>query len=300
MRIEGFFGKDRYTADELRLIIEAIPANVFYKDTRCRYQLASHVCRMLNGENEDYTIIGKTDLEIQVEEALGRQYYEEDCALIANGGAKKYISEMHFGEGTYYFEISKQAMYDSDGNISGVVGMVTDMTELITLQKELETLSEKDSLTGSYNRTFLESRKANGVDETDLPFSVIISDCNGLKQVNDSYGHNVGDEYICEIAKIIGACVPQRSEVIRLGGDEFLALIPNCTERECGSLIKRIQIEDSEHRVRGIPLSSSFGGATITSPEQSLSDAIAQADACMYEEKKMRERRAGMTLDIQD
>lgn len=286
MPVDDLFTRESYTSDELLFIIESIPANVFFKDTSCRYRLASHVCKMLNGDSDTATIIGKTDLEVQVEEQLGRQYYEEDLDLIAHGGEKKYISEMHFGDSTYYYEINKRAMLDASGSIIGIVGMVSDVTELIQLQKELERMSTRDMLTGCYNRTFLELRKVRGVDEMLLPFSVIISDCNGLKHVNDTFGHSVGDEYICKSVTTIRDAVPVRSEIIRLGGDEFLVLIPNCSEESCGALLASIRAECSRRSVRGIPLSNSFGATTMTSTSQTLSEAMSRADALMYAEKQ--------------
>lgn len=286
MSIGDFFTREQYSDIELKLIIEAIPANVFYKDTQCRYQLASHVCRMLNGEGDNYTIIGKTDREVQVEKELGRQYYEEDLDIVANGGSKKYISEMRFGGETYYYEISKQAMRDTEGSISGIVGMVTDITELIKLQKELEWLSTRDTLTGCFNRTFLERRKTEGLVEADLPFTVIMSDCNGLKRVNDTFGHTAGDEYIRRTVDIILGVVSPKCDIFRLGGDEFLTLVPNCDEEARELLISRLHAAENGQQVSGVPVSSSFGAATIRSIHEGLSSAMGRADADMYQEKK--------------
>ncbi|MDO4554963.1 MAG: diguanylate cyclase [Lachnospiraceae bacterium] len=187
--MDSFFMNDSYTMEDLERIFRAIPANVFFKDTLCRYQIASQVCSMLTEGDADFSIIGKTDLEVQKEPALGKQYYEEDCRLIAEGGQLKYLSEMHFGGQTYYYEIIKRAVYQPDGKILGIIGMVTDRTETIALQHQLRTISLTDALTQLHNRTFFQQYLENQITPEQLPISIIACDCNNLKYINDTFGH---------------------------------------------------------------------------------------------------------------
>ena len=76
--------------------------------------------------------------------------------------------------------------------------------------------------------------------------------------------------------------MPLRGEIIRLGGDEFLTLIPNCPEESCVELISQIREDNSQKSVEGISLSSSFGAVTIVTTQETLSDAMSKADALMY------------------
>ena len=132
-------GKYPISKETLVILMDAIPANVFFKDTSCRYQMASHICQMINsGGDPNLTIFGKTDLEIQPDEKLGRKFYEEDRHIIAEGKSYDYLQAMRFGNDTYYYQITKNPVRDYDGNIIGVVGLINDMTEQIRLQNELE------------------------------------------------------------------------------------------------------------------------------------------------------------------
>lgn len=132
-------GKYPISRETLLILMDSIPANVFFKDTSCRYQMASHICQMLNtGGNPDFTIFGKTDMELQPDRELGRKFYEEDKKIIAEGKSYDYLQSMTFGKDTYYYQITKKPVNDYEGNIIGIVGMITDMTEQIRLQNELE------------------------------------------------------------------------------------------------------------------------------------------------------------------
>lgn len=284
--MKQFQAKKNYTYEELKMIIQSIPGNVFFKDTECRYQLASHICHMLNGAREGFTIIGKTDLEVQLEYELGKQYYEEDCELIQNGGEKKYVSEMHFGGQIYYYEIVKRAVCDSDGNIFGVIGMVTDVTKMIEMQNRLEELSVTDALTGAYNRTYLQQWIGKGIGESQLPVSLIIGDCNNLKYMNDIHGHKMGDEYIVKTVELIKGNIGTPAKIIRYGGDEFLIILEKCTEEQCKQKIEILMEKSKECKINDIAISIAFGSSTIVDKQVSIYHEIEKADKKMYEEKK--------------
>ena len=132
-------GKYPIDKETLVILMDAIPANVFFKDTKCRYQMASHICQMINsGGDPDFTIFGKTDVEIQPDPELGHKFYEEDKKIIAEGRSYDYQQAMRFGNETYYYQITKNPVRDYEDNIIGIVGLITDMTDQIRMQNELE------------------------------------------------------------------------------------------------------------------------------------------------------------------
>ncbi|ACV23435.1 Probable diguanylate cyclase YdaM [Slackia heliotrinireducens] len=276
-------GAHHFTSEQLEIILKAVPANVFFKDLDCRYQYVSHICDMLNTGGKG-TIIGKTDPEIQPDPELGRKFYEEDKEIIRTGESMKYLQEMTFGPDTYYYEISKMPVIDSDGEIMGVIGMVSDMTEQILTQRKLEAYSQIDSMTGVFNRTFF-NKFLDDAKDVNQPMAVIMADCNYLKTFNDNYGHSMGDQLIKSTVENIQQVIGEQGKVVRWGGDEFLLIIPNCDEAACEQIVNRLQETESNVIVCGNPLSTSYGYAIVTQ-DVPLEQAIDIADKRMYAAKQ--------------
>lgn len=203
--------------DRVLTFMEEAPANIFYKDTECKYRFVTEVCCALNGGKE-HSIIGKTDLEVQIFPDLGRMYYEDDKKILATGESSFYISEFPLETGSLYYEIKKSPVI-GHGKITGIVGVVTDITKLMRLEKELEELSFKDKLTGLYNRNYMESRSKKYVRSDDFPTTLIMADCNYLKTVNDTLGHEYGDMLLRQVAKAIEETIPEGCIPMRIGGD---------------------------------------------------------------------------------
>jgi len=277
-------GKYDFDKDMLKIIIESIPGNVFFKDTECRYQMVSHVCDELNcGGNNG--ILGKTDFEVQNDPDLAQFYYDDDKKIIATRTGSHYISEMVFGGISFYYEITKQPVMDAQGNVCGVIGLVTDVTEFRRLQDKLKGISNTDLLTGVYNRNYFEQRIAE-VSQTDYSgAAVIMSDTNGLKYLNDHFGHAAGDELLKESTSIMKEVLGDSGEIMRIGGDEFIALCFHCTEDMCKEFIAQIKTKEKTRTIFRFPISNAYGYAAITSLDQSLYAAISDAEKMMYQDK---------------
>lgn len=281
----------RCSFEELLNIFESIPMNVFFKDTDCRYRLASHVCQMLSGDRPGWTIVGKTDLEVQKDPILGRQYLEEDRRIIETGEGTSCISKMTFGDDDYYYEIAKESVFGTDNEVIGIVGCVVDVTELEKANLALHEASITDGLTGCRNRRYYEGqmRSAWSHDIEDiLPVTFVICDCNHFKQVNDLYGHMIGDLMLQEVAAMLRCCAPEGAEVIRMGGDEFLIFCPYTDEAKARKLLDMLRNEEGRFRYNGTSLSVAFGSHTVSTPGD-LDDAVRMADERMYADKKKSE-----------
>ena len=136
-------------------IYEKCTCKYIFKDTECKYLFASEICSLVYAD-EDGGITGKTDLEIQSIPELGRFYYEDDKKILATGEGSEYVSEIPIeGKDSLYYEIKKNAVRDSDGNIIGIVGIVSNVTNRVRLEKQVEELSIMDGLTQAYNRNYL-------------------------------------------------------------------------------------------------------------------------------------------------
>jgi len=154
-------------------------------------------------------------------------------------------------------------------------------------EKEYEYLSYHDALTGLYNRTYL-----NKYLETFMPYPTITLfsfDIDKLKYSNDTYGHAAGDELIRATAMILKKCFREDDIVVRMGGDEFLAILPNCDSEKARMIEKRIRLAMESHNDiisdKDKKLSISVGFATADSDKLTVEQLIQRADALMYENK---------------
>ena len=277
--------KYKMDTDMLKLILDSVPANVFFKDTKCRYLMASHVCKMLNGCGKDWTIIGKTDLEVQKDLELGKFYYEDDKKIMETRKGNHYVSEMIFDGEKYYYEIIKEPVIDIDGNVLGVIGLVNDVTELKKLQEALRISSIMDKLTGAYNRNYYDQRLKELSSEDYSELSIIMCDSNNLKYINDRYGHQKGDALLEKTVSIIKEVIGNEGEIIRTGGDEFIILCLNCSENHCKELVKQIKSNETTSKLYNVPISNSYGYVTIVKGSMDLEEAVSVAEKQMYKDK---------------
>ena len=216
------YDREQLKYEDILTFMEQAPANIFFKDTKCRYRFVTEMCGLVNGGKE-HSILGKTDLEIQKFPELGKFYYEDDKKILATGEGSSYVSELSLESGTEYYEIRKNPVF-REGKIIGIIGIIHNVTKEKQMEKQLEELSYKDKLTGLKNRNYMESRSKTYARKEDFPISFLMMDCNYLKRTNDTLGHEYGDLLLKRIANILVRKIPQGCVAIRVGGDEFLVL----------------------------------------------------------------------------
>lgn len=265
-------------------MLDAINENIFYKDTEGRYMLATHVCSMLNSNGDpDFTIFGKTDMEVQPDKTLGRKFYEEDMRIVKTGESLKYIQEMQFGPDVYYYEITKNPVIDDDGSVMGIVGVIKDLSELMRMQKQLEYYSITDRMTQTFNRSYYESGKFK--EGLQYPICVVMADVNNLKYYNDNYGHKEGDVLIKTIVNNIQRFLRPDDRMIRIGGDEFLLLLQNCDKAQGDAIVAQIRSAESQLKLQGIVIETAYG-SSVAHQEDELKPAMVKADEEMYINKR--------------
>jgi diguanylate cyclase (GGDEF)-like protein len=167
---------------------------------------------------------------------------------------------------------------------------------LANLQQYLSSQEEQaasmiDAVTNVFTRTFLHDLMQGEIaraERSNRPLALIMCDLDHFKQVNDRYGHLMGDYVLAQIATILKSCVRGSDYVVRYGGDEFLVLLPE-TNLEGGEIVRqRVQRKVSEwdrhNRVGDLPVSLSLG-LSLHVNGQSAEQDVAEADARMYVEK---------------
>ena len=273
-------------SEMMKRFMHSAPVNIFFKDTECKYRFTSEICNLVYA-GENGSIVGKTDLEVQKFPEMGKMYYEDDKKILATGEDSQYINEFPMEDGeSLYFEIKKSAVRDENGNIIGIVGIVDNVTERVRLEKKVEALSIIDGLTGVYNRNYLKYRVEEKKKKMIFPFTVIMSDCNYLKKVNDQYGHEYGDILLKIVADTLKEEIPEDSPVIRMGGDEFMILGNGITEEKASELMANIQESLKRKSKEKIPLSLAMGSYTVQSKDFSFEEVCHEADLRMYADKK--------------
>jgi len=162
--------------------------------------------------------------------------------------------------------------------------------ELQKANQELRDISQKDALTDIYNRLALNSRLKHEMmynKDEDIPLSIIMTDIDHFKKINDTLGHLAGDKVIIKVAKIITRCIRPGDFVARYGGEEFVVVLPGTIEQDALNTAERIRSNiEQESRSEDTPhITCSFGVASNPSGNIQVDPLIALADSALYQAK---------------
>lgn len=168
-----------------------------------------------------------------------------------------------------------------------VLVSLTDITARKKAEAYVEFLGKHDVLTKLYNRAFYEDELARLGRKGPWPVSMVAVDLNGLKTVNDQFGHGDGDALLRRTGEVLKKAVGEQVCVARIGGDEFMVLLPGRDERGAATVVEQIEkvVELNNQFYPGTALSFSIGHATCHQGER-LSDTVKIADGRMYEAKR--------------
>jgi len=220
--------------------------------------------------------------------------YESYESLLASDGVRRReVQACGPDDECRWVEISASMVRDAeDRKRDTVVGVFADVTERKTMLEEMCRLARTDSLTGLWNRGYfmeLAGREAARSQRLGAPLSLLILDVDFFKNVNDSHGHDAGDQALIGLARILAASVREVDVVARYGGEEFVILLPDTPDREACAVAERIG-----RCVRATPidcgrvqlsLTVSLGLAALER-EDDLDNLLKFADIALYAAKK--------------
>jgi len=214
--------------------------------------------------------------------AQSEKYNAEFEIIKANTGKKIFVHSI--------------AILQTDGNGKPykVVGTIQDITDRKKAEESLLYTNYHDYLTGLYNRRLFEEKK-NLLDiEEMLPLSIIISDINGLKLINDGLGHAQGDNLIIETAKIIQSCCRKKGILARTGGDEFSILLPKTDKRTAAEILNNIQTACSNYNKslanETFYINISLGYGTKGKSDENFEQVSKLAEDAMYQRKLLEHK----------
>lgn len=209
---------------------------------------------------------------LQVESSQQRFDYEYKIIRVSDG-AERWVHEL------------AKIQLDRQVNKVRLIGMIQDVTDRKRAEEEIVYLSFHDPLTGFYNRRFFEEELLRLDVPRNYPLTLVMGDVNGLKLINDSFGHVTGDELLINVAEVLRQGCRADDIIARLGGDEFVILLPNTDTTETEQIIKRINALALKARVGSMELSISFGYETKHYVKEDIREILKKAEDHMYKKK---------------
>lgn len=252
----------------------------------------------------DMTGLSETDskgmpLEILQSDHRGKDFWQDILQAVSSEGAWKGEIAVLTKEGTLRQELMNiSVVRDRDGETTHHVAVFTDISQIKAAQMNLEYLSLHDPLTGLPNRRAFVERISQGLKAAGRHrerIGVAIMDLDGFKEVNDRFGHEVGDRFLVEVSRRLVSVLRGNDVLARLGGDEFGLLLGGIgNPMEAGDILDRfIQALQFSFRVDeyAITLSGSIGIALYPEDGSSSEALMSHADLALYQAKEMGKNR---------
>lgn len=202
--------------------------------------------------------------------------------------SNKFVGRFRHSSGEYIWtEDSATPIYDETGRLISIEGSHRDITERVRLENELEYRSTHDKMTGTYNRDYFEEYFDKLNNKIDNQVGLIICDLNGLKSLNDNFGHKYGDKMIKEFGKLLNRYSAENIIVSRIGGDEFAIILIDVDETYVSNMIKSINedIIKFNESSKEIIINMAVGFAVAQHSLNNMNLLFSEADKHMYREK---------------
>jgi diguanylate cyclase (GGDEF)-like protein len=182
-----------------------------------------------------------------------------------------------------------------------VVCIAVYMSPLVASDVRHRADSSLDQLTGLLNRRGLEPRFAEIAEQAALsrhPVSVVVADIDHFKRINGGYGHPVGDAVLRDLADAMRQRLRTFELLYRIGGEEFLLLLPGADAEAAGEVAETLRVAVEERRPEGLPVECSFGVATANGGDVVFETLLNEADAALYDAKRFGRNRVSHTPSL--
>ena len=265
----------------LSRVVESTADIIFEIDKDKRFiSVYGRGLKKINHTAEDF--LNKTVLEV-----FGKSGKQRDIAYshALNGTTTTYQWDYKTKDNTLYFEATISPIFDEQDAIIGAVGITRDITEAKLKQKEIEFLSYYDHLTELHNRRYFAQAIAKYDSEQQYPLGIMMIDLNGLKILNDAYGHNIGDVALKKVSKVLKTNASETDVIARIGGDEFAIVVPLTNEAYLDDLKDAILNDIQKTEVENVTLSLAIGHALKKSHNEAISEIMKAAEDTMYKRK---------------
>jgi len=285
----------------LRLVLDSIPTGVFWKDKNLRFMGSNRRFETDLGHISKHKLIGKTAFELSQLGYPLEHSTADELAVIKSGDSKLGYEE-HWKTKTgesRCLRSNRVPIFDlNNDQVIGILGSYEDITKHKRAEQQILFMAQYDSLTGLPNRALFMDRINHAKEQaerTERLLGVMFLDLDRFKTVNDSLGHQAGDQLLMEVAKRLTFCLRQGDTVARLGGDEFTILVERLSSvHACIETANKIlNVFDKPFMVaeQELHITTSIGISIFPFIEGETQALLKTADIAMYEAKKQGRNR---------
>lgn len=261
-----------------RSIVQALPDIVFTLDENGKF------IDCQTSDEKMQTVLKSSYLGKHLSEV-----FSDEIARIGVGKIKKAIDTQQLQTFEYERIINdKREIFEMRivrNNEHEVIGITRNISTARIASERIEYLSYHDQLTGLYNRRFFEDELQRLDVARNLPLCIMMADVNGLKLINDSFGHLMGDQLLKRVAIVLKEACRQDGFVARMGGDEFVILVPNSNALQTELLVERIHKMSANEKVGSMDLSISLGWEVKYTEHEEIREVLKRAENKMYKNK---------------
>ena len=285
----------RESEQRLASIIDFLPDATFAIDKQGRVIIWNRAMEEMSGiKGED--ILGKDNYEyalpffaikrpMLIDLVMNPDHPLKHSYLSLKKRDETLVGEIYSPQSGLYMFGTASPLYDANGRRVGAIESIRDVTERIRAEEKIRYLSHFDKLTGLYNRSFFEEEVKRLDRKEYLPISIIIGDVNGLKLVNDAFGHQEGDRLLLRAAQILKDSCRREDIIARWGGDEFIILLPHTFHQQALQLCQRIKNACQQSESEPIQVSIALGTASKETVDENIFTIIKETDDRMYSNK---------------
>ncbi|QYJ80004.1 EAL domain-containing protein [Shewanella acanthi] len=264
--------------------IENISEGMFILDSDFRFVEVNEACCRISLRNKTDFIGSLLTFELYPE-----AFTNQIRSMLKQQG--RWANEVEASRGDkshFHMELTIDAIYDELGELSHYVGVFSDISRRKQQEEELRKLTNNDLLTGLPNRSNLHVTLSNLVNK-EIPHALMVLDLDNFKRINDSLGHQIGDQLLKLVSARIKSALPRSTNIYRLGGDEF-AIVLDKTSDISASAVLAARVIDSFKGIFEIGgdklvLGLSIGIVLYPEDEQSEQALLRKADIAMYHAK---------------
>jgi diguanylate cyclase (GGDEF)-like protein/PAS domain S-box-containing protein len=275
-------------------ILATINDPIAYIDKNFRYQTVNEAMMTIYRKKKKQEMVGHPVEKIVGKEAFQKQF--RPFILQCLGGGIVYNQDwFDFPDGQRrYMYMSFYPLFAKDNVVSGAVLNSIDITKIKEMEDQLKLLSQTDQLTQIFNRVkFNDSltREIHRAKRYGTELTLIMLDIDHFKRINDTYGHNVGDDVLVNLSELVKTCIRETDIFARWGGEEFMLLLPHTTLLNASKLAERIRAAVEKNNFLTVGTVTSSFGVTQYVNTDTAETFTKRVDRALYKAKQSGRNR---------